>query len=195
MGREGRVTGGGQPLATRAPAPLYPPPQIRLGSHLLSADERAQPKGGAEAGKKRDTRTAGKRGAGLGLPARRVRGMGVVAAPGPAVPRVARKEISKLLARAQLPPADLALRFREGGGGGRRAPTAPGLSTPASKHDPQTSCAGLPVDWRCAEGRAGGRRVPPHRFGSPRPLPPTRRAPHRVTLPRVDRIRHFEGSL
>lgn len=92
------MTGGGQPLATRVPAPLYPPPQIRLGSHLLSADERAQPKGGAEAGKKRDTRTAGKRGAGLGLPARRVRGIGVVAAPGPAVPQVARKEISKLLA-------------------------------------------------------------------------------------------------
>lgn len=44
--------------------------------------------------------------------------MGVVAAPRPAVPRVARKEISKLLARAQLPPPDLALRFWEGGAGG-----------------------------------------------------------------------------
>lgn len=45
-----------------------------------------------------------------------------MAAPRPAVPRVARKEISKLLARAQLPPPDLALRFWEGGAGGGAAP-------------------------------------------------------------------------
>lgn len=52
LGREGGVTGGGQRLATRVPAPLCPPPQTRLGSHLLCADGRAQPKGSAEAGKK-----------------------------------------------------------------------------------------------------------------------------------------------
>ena len=170
-------------MVTRTAAPLCPHPGsaprllsagggragVNRAPPALAGSERAQRKGGAEAGKKLKARTAGKRGVGLGCrDAQSEAPVRCLSQASQSLEWLGKKSRSSVTS-AQQHPSDPAR---------RRAPTALQLSSLAliATHKPAW-CPGPPLNWRRAEGRARGWRIPPCHSGSPHPLPATPACP------------------